>query len=157
MPCPVPDLARFLAGRWRIERRIFDLRSGTAGRLGGEALFAPAPDGLRCDERGILTFGAHRGEAGQTYRFAFDPAGGTRKAAEVRFGDGRFFHRLDLSSGRSDVAHDCAPDRYQGRYRVADRDHWTLIWAVRGPRKHALIGTRYARLAAPTTAVGGAE
>ena len=34
------------------------------------------------------------------------------------FADGRLFHRLDLSSGRDDVLHDCAPDQYRGRYRA---------------------------------------
>lgn len=145
MSHPVPDLAGFLAGRWRIERRIADRRSSTTGRLMGEALFAPAPYGLRYEEWGTLVFGVHRGEAGRGHRFVLDPAG----AAEVRFDDGRPFHRLDLSRGRADVVHDCPPDRYRGRYRVIGRDRWALAWLVHGPRKRLLIGTRYLRLVEP--------
>lgn len=148
MPHPVLDLAGFLAGPWRIERRIVDLGSGTTGRLTGEALFAPAPGGLRYDERGTLAFGAHRFEAGRGYRFALDHSGHPG-AAEVRFEDDRPFHRLDLSRGRADVVHDCAPDRYRGRYRVIGRDRWALAWLVHGPRKRLLIGTRYSRFVDP--------
>jgi len=149
-PFPIPDLGHFLAGPWRIERRIADLRSGTAGRLTGEARFAPALGGLRYDERGTLAFGAHRGAAGRSHWFALDRLG----AAEVRFCDGRPFHRLDLSSGRAEVVHDCPPDCYRGRYRIGGPDRWTLTWLVRGPRKRVLIGTRYARVIAPAAAAG---
>lgn len=141
MPCPILDLARFLVGPWRIERRIADLHSGTTGRLTGEARFVPAPGRLRYDERGTLVFDAYRGAAGQGHWFALDRLG----AADVQFDDGRPFHRLDLSSGRADVVHNCPPDHYQGRYRVGGQHRWTLTWLVRGPRKRVLIGTRYTR------------
>lgn len=137
----VPDLALFLAGTWCIVRRIADQRSRATGRLTGTAIFTPAPGGLRYDERGVLTCGAYRGEASQTYRFAIRQDGVT----QVRFDDGRLFHALNLSSGLADVEHDCAPDRYRGRYQVNGRDGWTLTWRVEGPRKRMLIGTRYGR------------
>jgi len=63
----------------------------------------------------------------------------------VRFDDGRPFHTLDLSTGRAEVEHDCAPDRYRGRYRINGEDRWTLAWQVRGPRKQMIIATRYVR------------
>ncbi len=138
---PVSDLALFLAGSWRIARRIADQRSGTSGRLTGTAIFTPAPGGLRYNEWGLPTCGAFRGEASQIYWFAVNGP----RAAEVRFEDGRFFHCLDLSSGLADVVHECAPDRYRGRYRVSGRNGWTLAWQVQGPRKRMFIGTRYAR------------
>lgn len=144
MPRPVPDLAGFLAGPWRIERRIADLRSGVGGRLTGEALFVPASGGLRYDEQGTSVFGTYRGAAGRNHRFAFDHPG----TAEVRFDDDRPFHRLDLSSGRAAVVY----DRYLGRYRIADRDRWALTWLVHGPREQLLIGTRYLRIVEPAEA-----
>ena len=44
------------------------------------------------------------------------------------------------------VAHDCAPDRYEGRYRVLDADRWVLSWRVVGPRKRQLISSRFVRI-----------
>jgi len=108
----------------------------------GTATFTPAPGGLRYNERGLLTCGAFRGEAGQTYWFA---TGRHPGAAEVRFDDGRLFHALDLSACLADVVHECAPDQYRSRYRASGRNGWTLVWNVQGPRKRMLIGTRYAR------------
>lgn len=39
---PVPDALSFLRGTWRVERRLADHRSGTAGWFRGTARFAPA-------------------------------------------------------------------------------------------------------------------
>jgi Family of unknown function (DUF6314) len=142
MPLSVPDLACFLSGRWHICRRIIDQRSGVTGRFMGTAIFTPAPGGLRYDEWGILIYGLFREEAGQTYQFAIGPHSGV---AEVHFADGRHFHTCDLLFGLAHVAHECAPDRYWGRYRVSSHGEWTLVWKVAGPRKRMLIATRYAR------------
>lgn len=124
-------------------RRIADRRSGVTGRFTGVATFTPALGGLRYDEQGVLSFGAYRGEATRGGWFALGRAG----MAEMRFEDGRLFHALDLSSGRAEVAHECAPDWYLGRYRVRGENCWTLTWQVRGPRKLMSIGTRYTRTA----------
>ncbi len=141
MLCPVPDLARFLTGTWRIDRRIGDCNTKTVGRLIGVARFAEAPGGLDYDERGTLTLGAYEGTATRTYRFALPRP----EIADIQFADGRPFHRLDLSSGWADVTHDCPPDDYRGRYQVRTQDQWTLSWLIQGPRKHLRIATRYSR------------
>ena len=111
------------------------------GRLAGVALFSPAPDGLRYHEHGTLVLGTYRGPAERQHCFALEgPA-----AADVRFADGRPFHRLDLASGRAPVRHDCPPDRYRGEYWAHGPDVWTLTWRVEGPRKRLLIRTRFRR------------
>jgi hypothetical protein len=138
---PVPDLALFLPGRWRIARRIADQRLGITGRLTGVARFTPEAGGLGYVESGFLVFGGFSGPASRTLWFAFEHNG----VADVRFADGRPFHRVDLSSGVAHVAHDCVPDRYRGRYKVRDRDRWQLTWFVEGPRKQIRMGTRYIR------------
>ncbi|MBV8573864.1 MAG: hypothetical protein JOZ58_02335 [Acetobacteraceae bacterium] len=138
---PVPDLALFLAGPWRIARRIADRRLGTTGRLTGVARFTPEAGGLRYVESGLLVFGGFSGPASRTLWFAFERNG----VADVRFADGRPFHRVDLSSGVAHVVHHCAPDRYRGRYKVRDRDRWQLTWFVEGPRKQICMGTRFIR------------
>ena len=137
----MPDLAVFLAGSWRIVRRIHDQRLGMLGRLTGIATFAPAPGGLRYEEQGTLIWGAYRGHAVRRYEFAITGSA----SAEVRFDDGCLFHHLDLSRGVAEVAHLCPPDRYRGRYRISGQDHWTVAWQVCGPRKRLALATRYVR------------
>jgi hypothetical protein len=138
----VPDAAAFLAGKWRIARRVRDLRLGESGSVVGKVCFHPMPGGLSYDEQGVLRFGAYLGEVTARYRFMQTEYG----AMSVHFADGRLFHKFDLSSGVAEVAHDCAPDQYLGRYRALGPDSWTLAWRIRGPRKDMLIGTRYARM-----------
>lgn len=150
MPHLVPNLALFLAGPWRIARRVHDQRLGATGRLTGVATFTPASGGLRYEEQGTLILGTYRGETSRSYGFTITgPA-----SAEVRFDDGRPFHHLDLSCGLADVAHDCAPDHYRGRYRTNGQDGWRLTWRIHRPRKRMSIATCYSRRAADTGAGG---
>jgi hypothetical protein len=138
---PVHDLRAFLLGTWRMARRLHDFRLGISGRLDGIASFASAPGGLCYEEAGLLRFGAHQGEAVQRYRFSVD----RHATAEVYFADGRPFHRLELSSGKADIVHECGSDCYRGRYRVLHEDCLTLVWRVTGPRKRWLLATRFSR------------
>jgi hypothetical protein len=140
--CAVPSLALYLGGAWRITRRIRDRRAGETGRLEGVAIFAPVAEGLRYDESGAMRFGSYHGEAAQNYLFALNGDA----AAEVRYADGRFFHRLDLSAGVADVTHECGADFYRGRYRMLGLDRWALSWRVAGPRKDYLMSTWYERV-----------
>ncbi len=88
-----------------------------------------------------MAFGDYRGEATRHTLFRAIDGG----AAEVCFEDGAPFHRVDLSHGAAHVRHDCAPDRYEGRYRVLGQDRWTLGWRVTGPRKRQLIASLFIR------------
>ena len=61
----IPDTLAFLRGRWRLERRLSDHRSGVCGTFTGDAEFAATDDPavLRYVERGELRFGGHAGPA----------------------------------------------------------------------------------------------
>jgi Family of unknown function (DUF6314) len=110
--------------------------------VSGAAVLRPVPGGLLYEETGVLRLGTHRGPTTQRYHFFFRD----EQAVEVCFADGRRFHDIVFSDGVAAVTHDCPPDRYRGRYRLRDRDQWTLAWCVEGPRKRMLIGTRFTRL-----------
>lgn len=110
-------------------------------RLTGTAIFTDHRDGLLFEESGRMVMGAFRGETSRSYLFAA-PQG---SQCEVRFADGRPFHRLDLAEGGDEVRHDCAPDLYRGRYRVMDQNRWTLAWRITGPRKDLVMVSRFTR------------
>jgi hypothetical protein len=114
------------------------------GHFEGRASFAAdprSPAALIWHERGHLRLGAHDGPAGRTLRI--EPA---RGAWEVRFDDGRSFHRLDLAGGACEATHLCGPDTYRGRYEIESPDRFTVTWRVTGPRKDDLIESVYDRL-----------
>ena len=144
------DLARYFSGAWQLTRRIVDERAGLTGRLIGTARFTPADTDLVYDETGQMLYGAHDGVATQSYRWHLP----TPHRAEIQFRDGRLFHVLDLSAGtgsmtggirRVTASHDCAPDRYEGRYRLLTANSWSLAWRIEGPRKAMTIVSRYRR------------
>ncbi|MSO92933.1 MAG: hypothetical protein EXQ86_05975 [Rhodospirillales bacterium] len=139
---PVPDLRRYLTGRWTVSRAIEDRARTTTGAFEGAAMFAPDGDDLRYFETGRLLVEAYEGEAFRAYRYVFPaPA-----RALVMFEDGSAFHDLDLSNGTWDATHACAPDVYEGRYTAASADAWQVVWRVRGPRKDLMLETAYKRL-----------
>ncbi len=143
------DLQAFLQGTWRLSRTIEDRRAGQRGRLDGQAVFAPQGEGLVYRERGVLRLGACTGPAERVYRYGFPaPACAPGRAparAEVAFQDGRPFHDLDLSHGRWSVVHRCRDDLYRGSFEIEDRDRWTALWRVSGPRKDQVLRGRYDR------------
>jgi len=130
---PVPDTLAFLRGRWRLERRLDDHRSGVCGTFTGEAEFAATDDPavLRYEERGELRFGGHAGPARRALLLRELPDG----AVEVQFADGREFYRLDLGPGCCRAEHLCGRDRYTAMFRVLARDLLEEHWHVLGPRK----------------------
>ena len=141
---PVPDLQAFLAGRWRIVRRISDARAKMTGRLTGWAVFTPSAEGLIHDEAGDLGFGAYRGSVTRTYHLAIE----SPSTGMVHHADGSLFHALDLTSGMADILHRCGEDAYRGRYRVLGESRFTVSWQVTGPRKQYRLATSHRRLEA---------
>ena len=134
------QLADF-AGRWEMRRAIADHRAGCAGRLSGVTAFMADPQGgLVCHEAGWLRLGAGAPMAAtRGYLWRAAPAGGI----EVRFVDGRFFHRFDAAETRPEATHDCAPDLYRVRYDFSRWPRWRTQWWVRGPRKDYHMATFY--------------
>jgi hypothetical protein len=130
------------AGEWRLVRRMRDLKRREIGRLTGRASFtADGPCVFAFEEHGLLTLGAMRTEARRAYRYEMTEAG-----FRVLFPDGRFFHEAKLEDGTALVSHDCAPDLYRGRYRIASADRWSLSWRITGPRKDLVISSVFSRL-----------
>jgi Family of unknown function (DUF6314) len=139
-PVPIADLAAFLAGRWRIDRRL-DALAGA--HFSGEAVCRRSRIGfLSYSEHGTLTLGGKRLEAGRdlVYRLL------TSSSAAVYLTDGSFFHPLDLSSGYKRVRHLCEADTYIGQFLVVSFDEYCVEWHVRGPRKSYTSRSRFERL-----------
>jgi hypothetical protein len=139
---PVANLRAFLAGTWKLDRRVVDRVHQTTGRLQGQATFTPSAGRLVYEERGILSFGEHRGTAEQSYFYDF-PACDAQ--ASVRFRDGRAFHDLDLSEGHDRVRHSCPPDFYEGLFVALGATRWRSKWTVTGPRKDYDLVTTFTR------------
>ena len=141
---PVADVLGYLAGRWRVDRVVRDLAGGDEGRFEGGTAFSPLEGGgLLYVEAGTFVWQGVARPAERTLRFLPGSAPGT---ADVRFGDGRPFHHLDLSTGRHVADHPCAADLYRGEFTVRDADHWRTVWRVGGPAKDLLLTTDYARV-----------
>ena len=136
------ELNAYFAGSWRLTRRIHDLKRREIGRFLGEARFAPdGPAAFDFTERGVLALPMMRSEARRDYRFEMTGSG-----FRVFFPDGRFFHEAIFAQGRADVAHDCPPDLYRGRYRMSGPDRWWLTWRIGGPRKDLMISSAFSRM-----------
>lgn len=128
------------AGAWRIEREIEDVRAGRTGRFDGTASFRPAANGLDYLEQGTL----HLGDAPPmtaTRRYRWLDAGAN--IIEVRFADGRVFHRFYADEPMPAASHDCPPDRYHVRYDFRQWPRWRAEWLVRGPSKSYGIASLY--------------
>ncbi|MEV6961801.1 DUF6314 family protein [Streptomyces sp. NPDC051207] len=140
---PVPDVLAFLAGRWRVRRSVRDRASGHDGRFTGTTEFRPLDGGgLLHVESGTFVWRGVARPAERTLRFLPGSAPGT---ADVRFADGRFFHGLDLSTGRHVAGHPCAADLYRGEFTALDAGRRRTVWRVGGPAKDLVLTTDYDR------------
>nr|WP_239025628.1 DUF6314 family protein [Roseibacterium persicicum] len=127
-----------LAGAWRLTRVIEDRRAGLTGQLTGTCRWVPDGPGLRQEEVGVLTYGsAPPMQASRVYLWRADGDG-----LAVFFEDGRPFHRL--GPGRTADRHWCDPDTYDVTYDLGGWPVWQQAWTVTGPRKDALIVSRFA-------------
>ncbi|MFJ4714658.1 DUF6314 family protein [Streptomyces sp. NPDC088785] len=142
---PVADVRAFLAGSWHVERTVRDLADDVTGVFTGTADFTadPATAGaLRHLESGSFTW---RGIARPARRTLLYLPGEPPGTAEVRFADGRFFHGLDLRTGRHVADHPCSADLYRGEFTVYDAGRWRTVWRVRGPAKDLVLTTDHRR------------
>lgn len=142
---PVSDVLAFLAGRWRVERTVRDLADDLTGTFTGTTDFTAEGDGLLHVESGTFEWRGTARPAERTLRFR--PAPETPGTAVVHFADGRFFHDLDLRSGRHVADHPCSADLYRGEFSAYDADRWRTVWRVKGPAKDLLLTTDYRRAA----------
>lgn len=126
-----------LKGLWRLTRTIDDARAGLTGHLHGTSRWDPDEAGLLQQEEGFLHYGtAPPMQAARRYRWRADGDG-----LAVFFADGRPFHRL--SPGLLADRHWCDPDTYDVSYDMSRWPDWTQVWNVTGPRKDAVITSRF--------------
>ncbi|MCA1223189.1 DUF6314 family protein [Streptomyces sp. 8L] len=146
-PHRVADTLGYLAGRWRVERIVYDLSQDRCGTFRGTAdfVYGEPGAGLRHTERGEFTWQGVARPASREH--LFEPAG--EGAAFVRFADGRPFHPLDLREGHCVADHPCAEDVYRGEFSVLAADRWRVVWTVRGPAKDLRLVTLHHRMGAP--------
>jgi Family of unknown function (DUF6314) len=137
---PVTDLAGYFAGRWLMERDLYDA-DGPAGTVAGSAEFTVDGESLRYREQGVLDTGSYRGPVTRALEYRLRGPG----QASVHFDHGGFFHDVDLREGRWSSAHPCADDRYRGEYRILGPNSWRLEWSVTGPKKDNVYVTRFRR------------
>ncbi|WP_434617822.1 DUF6314 family protein [Arthrobacter sp. A5] len=150
----VTDLRAYLAGSWRVERTLLDRSTGVRGRFQGTVLFEPADGGptsqtstakvLRQREHGTISWPTHTGTATREYLLhaTTEPA-----ILDMYFPDERFFHTLNLSTGRWTTGHGCDPDTYNVTYRAVSSMRLDYEWDVSGPAKDLLLSTSLFRLA----------
>ncbi|MDJ0354622.1 DUF6314 family protein [Paenarthrobacter sp. PH39-S1] len=166
----VTDLRAYLAGSWRVERTLLDRSTGVRGRFQGTVLFEPADGGedagaggtdagagaggptsqtstakvLRQREHGTISWPTHTGTATREYLLhaTTEPA-----VLDMYFPDERFFHTLNLSTGRWTTGHGCHPDTYNVTYRAVSSMRLDYEWDVSGPAKDLLLSTSLFRLA----------
>jgi hypothetical protein len=135
------DLPAYLLGTWDVVRDLHDADLG-AGRFAGQARFTRAGgDAIAWHEEGRMRIGGYDGPARR--ELAIVP--GHDAGWEVRFADGRPFHRLDLSADACAVEHPCGDDRYTGEFTVRGPDAFDVCWRVSGPRKAQALTGRYVR------------
>lgn len=137
----VGDLTLFLEGDWILKKRVRSREPWQTGFAQGRATFSRAPDGLLYHETVQLHYGDYQGRASRSYRYCPRAPG----IADVFFTDRRFFHTLNLRSGRWHAEHLCGPDVYRGDFRVIDEARWLVRWRATGPRKNVSILTVYER------------
>ena len=137
------DLLTPFEGAWRLARNVDDRRAGARLAFEGRAVLTRRADGaLAVEEAGRWTCGPWAGLSGSRgYLWLVAGAG-----IEVRFGDGRFFHRFaPAPAGEAACWHDCGADLYAGRYRFALPAEWQVVWHVSGPAKDYVMHTRHVR------------
>ena len=124
-----------LIGRWRLLRTIAH-DDGLQGRAEGEAVWRVEGDGAVQEETGLLHLPG-------VAPMRFDRRYHWSDTLDVRFPDGRPFHRVPPDGGTAE--HWCDPDRYAVRYDFARFPDWRATWRVDGPRKGYLMVTDYTR------------
>jgi hypothetical protein len=130
----------FLAGLWRVDRRIEDFTTGITGSFNGTAsftmpqdrLFEAEPEELIYCEVGELQFGHFSGSSQRELKFSR----GENNELHVSFADGRAFVDLDLSGGVASCSHVCGSDQYEVSYNVHSPTIIEEQWHVKGPTKN---------------------
>jgi len=133
------EINDFLGG-WHLSRVIDDRHAGQRGTLEGAAEITRDGSRYLYREQGTLSLGGQVMQAARQYLWLPLPGG-----VDVRFEDGRRFHRIDLSGATTGDTHACSPDMYRVNYDFAGWPEWRALWRVGGPRKDYEMVTVYRR------------
>ncbi|WP_170331012.1 DUF6314 family protein [Ruegeria arenilitoris] len=131
------------AGNWQLTRVIHDAKAGQVFQADGAAYLTTSQTGLIYEEAVTLRLPGQPAIKG-TRKYLWQDAG---DEIDVRFEDGRFFHRLKLGKSEATDHHDCPPDSYDVVYDFSKWPRWAARWTVSGPRKSYEMKTEYAALA----------
>lgn len=128
-------------GCWELTRQIEDAKAKSTARFEGRASVRARDSGWLYHEEGKLHL-AHGAPLHAERRYLWLPVG---QGIDISFEDGRFFHRMELSSAQesSEAAHWCDPDQYDVRYDFSGWPVWQSTWKVTGPRKNYVMQSRY--------------
>ena len=130
------------SGQWTLSRQIDDRHLGQDGIFSGTVQFIPR--GARemvYEEKGTLHFGrAPAMQAERRYLWRFEAS-----EVDVRFEDGRDFHRFVPMGQVAGTDHPCGDDFYTVAYDFSRWPQWQAVWTVRGPRKDYTAVSNYIR------------
>ncbi|SFR17431.1 DUF6314 family protein [Poseidonocella sedimentorum] len=134
-----------LQGAWKLGRVILEA-DGRSAQFIGKAEIRPEDrgqgSGMVYHEHGTLHLPGERPmHAERRYLFRAEGA-----LIDVRYDDGRPFHRFDPNAEAPEARHDCGPDRYHVRYDFSRFPSWSSEWVVQGPRKSYVMTSHYSRV-----------
>lgn len=129
-------------GDWVLSRTIEDRLQRQDGQFTGTARFEAAGSArLAYAEQGRLRLGAGPDLiASRQYFWDF-----TAEGVDVRFDDGRPFHRFVPQGHAAGTNHLCGDDDYTVRYDFMAWPYWQAVWSVKGPRKNYTSASHYSR------------
>ena len=129
------------SGRWKIDRKITDLRDGTEGRLTGWAAFDPEGEAIIYTAEGTLKMRGEERMVTEFHRIEFVTPG----RVEVFFDDGELFHHFDPRKDGPTAEHRHKGDLYRVAYDFHRPWEWRMVLHVTGPGKDFRAETRFTR------------
>ena len=105
-------------------RQIDDRKARQIGGMEGEAAFVRDGQGYLYSETGVLRL-PDQPPLTATRRYIWAELPGM---VEVRFADGRVFHRFELGKLTAEATHDCPPDMYHVCYDFNAWPGWQSEW-----------------------------
>lgn len=171
----VANIQECLTGSWIFERFINDRKNNCVIEVEGTANWAESsPDRLLYTELGRLKRNdlslAAAVETRNSYEYRLNA--GHPAACDVYFSDGRFFHELDLSTGKHEsIVHNCVNDVYTGTWLAlvvanstpavgelpSSTRRLRVTWTVAGPTKDYTSITDYSRARIGDAAASGGD
>jgi hypothetical protein len=129
------------SGRWRIERKITDLRDGEEGVLTGWAAFDPKGRSIIYSAEGKLKMRGEVKTVTEFHRIEFVAPG----RVEVFFDDGEMFHHFDPRADGPTAEHRHEGELYRVAYDFRRPWEWSMTVHITGPKRDLRGVTRFTR------------